>query len=357
MRTVVLAIPLVFVVACGAGGGGHEPAVDDDSGADARSDAAVTVDAGGRVDAGGDASTVRDAGADTGLPLRDASADASSSDLDASGDARADTGAPPDASTPDDAGASPCEPGGSGRASDDDAGSTTATSGYGDVNINVASSNQIVFFQTTLTVPVEPPGGLGTLFLWPGLQPDGANFDTLNNGVLQPVLTWGGTCAPMAPSDPYASWWVSGQYVNTYIQPSSPNYAAYNGCHGGPGMDVQTGDALLMTMQLDGMNWVQTVADSRSGQQVSYTLDMLGQAQTWAEFVIEPYSRPPTADVVFTSTTVTFASPERSACQPTSRGEDDYFAQPLSSADGRTCCVSRIVLRGQGVAATTPNGP
>jgi hypothetical protein len=150
---------------------------------------------------------------------------------------------------------------------------------------------------------------------------------------------------------------VSGQYVNTFIDTSSPNYANYSGCHGGTGMTVGVGDLLVMDMQLQGSNWVQTVVDSRTKEQVSYTIDMLGQAQTWAEFVIEQYSRPPTADVVFTSTTLTFASAERDACQPTSRGQNDYFSQPLSSSDGRTCCFSRIILRAQGVPATTPNGP
>jgi hypothetical protein len=110
-------------------------------------------------------------------------------------------------------------------------------------------------------------------------------------------------------------------------------------------------------MDLRGTDWVQTVLDPESGQVATYTLDMLGQAQAWAEFVIEAYNRPPVADVVFTSTAITFANSEPRACQPTSRGQNDYFATPRSSADGRTCCISRIILRAQGVPATTPDGP
>ena len=57
----------------------------------------------------------------------------------------------------------------------------------------------------------RPAAGVRHALLWPGLQPDGpgANDQPLDNGVLQPVLTWGPTCAPNAPDgDPYGSWWI-----------------------------------------------------------------------------------------------------------------------------------------------------
>ncbi len=63
-------------------------------------------------------------------------------------------------------------------------------SGFGTVLISASSTNQITRLQTEMVVPPEPPAS-GTLFLWPGLQPGGANFDPINNGVLQPVLTLG----------------------------------------------------------------------------------------------------------------------------------------------------------------------
>ncbi len=230
--------------------------------------------------------------------------------------------------------------------------------GYGFVRLAVSSSNQIVAFNTTLTVPTEPPAS-GTLFLWPGLQPNtgGANYNTLNNGVLQPVLTWGPTCAPNAPSNSFASWWISAQYVNTYITSSSPNYAAYNGCHGGPGMDVAVGDNLQITMTLSGTSWDQVITDTRTGESVSYTIDMLGQAQNLAEFVIEDDGQAPVSDVIFTSTTLTFASAQASACQPIQLGTNDYFSAPQASTNGLQCCISKVILRAQGVAATSPDSP
>jgi Putative Ig domain len=60
--------------------------------------------------------------------------------------------------------------------------------------------NQYVGLQTKITVPPLPPipsDPRATLFLWPGLQPDpnSVNFLPIDNGVLQPVLTFGHSCA------------------------------------------------------------------------------------------------------------------------------------------------------------------
>ncbi|HEX3775276.1 MAG TPA: hypothetical protein VHV51_12480 [Polyangiaceae bacterium] len=226
----------------------------------------------------------------------------------------------------------------------------TRTNGYGFVDIAASSKNQILSFATTLTVPTKPAMNTGTLFLWPGLQPGGANFDPIDNGVLQPVLTWGPTCAPNAPRNAYASWWISAQYVNTYGHDTG-----YTGCLGGDGMNVAVGDALAIVMTLNGTAWHQAVTDAASNQTVTYDIDMLGQAQNYAEFVIEQYTQDPAGDVIFTNNVVTFANSEPSACQPTVRGTNDFFTNPKASADGKTCTIDRVVLRAEGVPATTQN--
>jgi hypothetical protein len=261
-----------------------------------------------------------------------------------------------DASGPDSAaGAGPCL-GGTTYASSTTA--STPVNGYGFVELTVTAQNQVVALDTTLTVPAEPPA-TGTLFLLPGVQPAtySQNFDTLNNGILQPVLTWGPTCAPGSPATPYLSWWISGQYVNSYITSSSPNYAAYSGCHGGAGMDAQVGDNLDITMTLDGTSWLQTVTDTRTGQAVTYSIDMLGQGQNIAEFSIQEDHGAPVSDVTFTSTVLTFASAQPSSCQPVVRGTNDYFSAPQASSDGLHCCIAKVILRAQGVAATSPDMP
>jgi hypothetical protein len=88
-------------------------------------------------------------------------------------------------------------------------------------------NNSFTTFNSILVVPPLPPvpntqtDGDKTYFLWPGLQPGkvASNYQPIDNGVLQPVLTFGPTCAPgqtkEQTKDPYFGWTISGQYVNT----------------------------------------------------------------------------------------------------------------------------------------------
>ena len=152
-------------------------------------------------------------------------------------------------------------------------------------------------------------------FLWPGLQPlpGGANYQPIDNGVLQPVLTWGPTCAPNSPAQPYASWWVSAQYVNTV-----GHAPGFTGCQGGSGMNVAVGDVLIMTMTLSGTTWTQVVKSRATGDSVRFDFDLRGQSQNRAEFAIEEYSSSPTTPVVFGPTVVTTNTvPSALACVPT----------------------------------------
>jgi hypothetical protein len=243
----------------------------------------------------------------------------------------------------------PCAGGMAGPASDK--GSPTRASGYGTVEFTSSTKTQLESLETTLTVPAKPPP-MGTLFLWPGLEPlqNSANYSPIGTGVLQPVLTWGGTCAPHAPND-YSSWWISAQYVNTLA--SAPGHT---GCLGGDGMDVGVGDDLHISMSLSGTTWSQEVTDVVTGKKVTFDIDMEGQAQNWVIFSIEaPTGLQPASDVVFESTVITLAGADAAHCTPSTRGTNDFFTAPRSSADGRKCCVAKIILRGKGVPASGPN--
>lgn len=225
---------------------------------------------------------------------------------------------------------------------------TASTSGMasrsdGNVEFTGSTKTHITSLTTTLTVPAKPTSQNGTLFLWPGLEPLTQSINNL--GVLQPVLTWGGTCAPGAPNN-YDSWWISGQYV-TYT----------TSCAGGPGMDVAVGDQLNLAITLSGTTWTQTITDVQTGKTVTFDQDLKGQAQDWAIFEIESDGVPPVADVIFTSTTLTFADADPSACQPSSFGTNDYYSAPVTSTDGTSCCISKIILRANGVPPTSPNSP
>ena len=125
----------------------------------------------------------------------------------------------------------------------------------------------------------------------------------------------------------YSTWWISGQYVNTF-----GNDPGYTGCQGGPVMSVDVGDTLNIDMALAGTVWTQTVTDVQTGQSVSYSLDMMNQAQNLAYFVIEEYSSAPVSDGVFTDTTITFGSPDGADCKLTMRGQNDYVSVPSRPA-------------------------
>eukprot|EP00475_Leptophrys_vorax_P004992 TRINITY_DN12_c0_g2_i1.p1 TRINITY_DN12_c0_g2~~TRINITY_DN12_c0_g2_i1.p1 ORF type:complete len:267 (+),score=48.13 TRINITY_DN12_c0_g2_i1:76-876(+) len=219
-----------------------------------------------------------------------------------------------------------------------------AHAGYQGINFYTSTFGQITEFAMTMSVPPLPTQNAGTLFIWPGLEPlsGSANFNPINLGVLQPVLTYGPSCAPNQPSDvsskPYSSWWISGQYVNTYGQVSG-----YTGCNGGDVMKVFPGDLLFVNMSLSGRVWTQTVTSRSTGQRVAYSIDMRGQAQNWAMLVFENYGSftPSPAwsltDIVIetsvydanlcTSSSMTFPSDGRASCSGISRyGTSCYIA-------------------------------
>jgi hypothetical protein len=217
----------------------------------------------------------------------------------------------------------------------------TIVAGNGNVAFGVGPRNQIIGLTTRLFVPLKP-APVGTLFLWPGLQPgpEGANFRPINNGVLQPVLTWGKSCAPGQKPPAYDTWWISAQYVNTFGR-----RRGHRGCHGGPIMAVDPGDTLLIRMSLFKSVWRQTVLDLQSGKSVGFHISLRHQAQTNAWFEIEPAEGATIAnDVVFAATMIDFATPNPQNCYLKYRGLDDV-TKPILIDGGQSCYIDRITLR------------
>jgi hypothetical protein len=132
------------------------------------------------------------------------------------------------------------------------------------------------------------------------------------------------------------------------------SHQGFTGCQGGDVLDVEIGDQLLIDMSLEGSVWTQAItSENGSGMTVDFDIDLEDQAQAWALFEIEaPTSSRPASDVVFTNTLLVFENAEPDGCVPT-RGMNDYYSAPIQSQDGKRCCFERIVLREQGVPATT----
>lgn len=206
----------------------------------------------------------------------------------------------------------------------------------------VSAPNKIKRFETILTVPKKPERR-STLFIWPGLQHSGgADPGRFGNGVLQPVLTWGPSCNPMAPREgsDYSSWWISGMYVNVSTGAAGPG-----GCAGGDPMDVEVGDRLYIDFSVEGTEWTQTVLNLTNMNSVDFTFDLEGQDQNWAIWDIETAgSSRPAEDTYFEKSVLTFESPVTD-CQPSSAPEVDYFSAPILSPDGLHCCYEKMILK------------
>jgi hypothetical protein len=336
----------VATTGCGSSGASTSPSFEPSPGTTSGDDAGEPVRS-ADTDAGAQSpmESAVDAGS-SGSPGSSSDGSAGSQSGDAAGDGSTDA-APAD----DDAG-SPCS-GGKALSASDSPGVMASTESAA-VKWIVASTTQLVGLWTTMIVPAKPAATSGTLYVWPGIQPfsNSQNFNPIGNGILQPVLSIGGTCAPGAPND-YASWWISGQYVNVSTGAAGPT-----GCLGGDGMDVAVGDQLDIALTLSGTTWTQVIADRQTGKTVQFPMDLKGQGQNWATLAIEqPTSLKPISDAVFTATRLQFAASSPTSCQPSQHGPTDYFATPYVSMDGKSCCVSRVILRASGVAATTTNGP
>ena len=216
---------------------------------------------------------------------------------------------------------------------------------YAGVKMLSPATSPMLSLKTTMEVPAKPTARQ-TLFIWPGLQNRSGAADPgrVGNGVLQPVLTWGPSCAPKRPSDGYAEWWISGMYVNV-----TTGAAGATGCAGGDFLSTPVGHLVEIEMREDGNDWVQTMTDLTTMKTVDFTIDLKGQRQNNAMWIVEVPSGSsirPVADTIFTQNVLTFEKPvQLSTCQPTQAGSTDTFTAPILSKDGLHCCYEKIILK------------
>jgi hypothetical protein len=315
---------------------------------------------GGTAAGGGGAGGLPTPGSDVMNPILDGN---SPTGVAATGASGGHATASPDAAIASaaDAGIIATDAGGSLGANDDECGAMPSqpasgvtsgrVSGPGLIEYAVDVPNVFIGLRTTLAVPAEPPPD-GQIFIWPGLQPTphGENLEPIGNGALMSVLAWGPSCPADAPES-YSTWWIVPMYSN--ISSSDPQYA---GCHSGKVELAKPEQRLDIDMHLDGTTWVQKVVNRDTTAASDFRLDLNGQAQGRVFFDIElPTSNKPTEDIVFTNTVLSMDTSAPDACEPVTRGMNDFASKPRVSKDGKHCCIDRIVLRAAGVMATTPD--
>jgi hypothetical protein len=217
------------------------------------------------------------------------------------------------------------------------------------VEYHTKDENEWLNLSGTMIVPAKPPAS-GVIFVWPGTQtmPGTSKVQPVGEGVLQPVLTWGSSCVPGALPG-HDTWWISPVYVN-----EGTNIRELAGCHGGSVIRTDVGDRLDFVMHLNKTTWEQTVVDTNSKQMTKFDIDLRGQPQQRALFEIElKTSAKPVADSIFENVVLTMRDPDPGACALNNAGMNDYVSQSRVSADGTRCCIERIVLRADGVPASS----
>lgn len=223
---------------------------------------------------------------------------------------------------------------------------------YGTIIYSADPTNALIAASMDMIVPPQP-AATSTLFLAPNLQPvaQSASFQPIGLGVLEPVLTWGGSCAltPQPQPAQYSTWWISGQYLN------GGSYPNHTGCLSGEVLTANVGDTLHIVFQLTGTVWLQTISNLSTGRSVTFSIDMLGQAQTQLVFNIIQYNVPPAGDTIFQNIQFTAARPDAGFCVPDIMGITDAASAGVVSSDSRTCQIAKVILRARGVAATTSN--
>jgi hypothetical protein len=178
------------------------------------------------------------------------------------------------------------------------------------------------------------------------------DFNPIGNGALMSVLAWGPLCAPDAPTS-YETWWTAPMYSN--ISSSDSQYA---GCHSGKVLPARSKHFLEIDVRVEGTTWIQKILNRDTMEASDFSLDLKEQEQGRVFFDIElQTSNKPTEDVIFTNTVLSMDISDPSACEPVMRGTNDFASKPRISADGKHCCIDRIVLRAPRVMATTMDPP
>lgn len=223
-------------------------------------------------------------------------------------------------------------------------------SGSGLIGYELKAPNVFTRLRTTLAVPAEPVAN-GQIFIWPGIQPTptSTNLQAIGNGAFMSVLTWGPSpCAAGAPSG-FSTWWIAPTYSN--LGASDPQYS---GCHSGKVTLAEPRQFLDVEIRADGTKWIQKLVNRDTMEASQFSMDLKGQAQGRTFFAIElPTGNKPSEDIIFTNTVLSMDMPDPDACQPFMRGTNDFASKPRVSADGKHCCIDRIVLRAPRVMATT----
>jgi hypothetical protein len=221
----------------------------------------------------------------------------------------------------------------------------------------VPPPNQIIDFQTTTVAPTLPPASSNNsayIDYWPGLEPltNSVNYLPTNGGLLQPAMLvgasaqgWGGNSSYYNSNGvpPIVEGAIGNQGNsaavgdNNFNNPGSPN-----------GFTVLPGDVIAEDMVLDQTtgDWTVNFTDTTSNRSNTLILNMQGQGQNFAIFALETwYGMPLNNPVIFTNSTLTFASPDTTGICTSSGPSNNYVTTPPTlDSTGTKCSIAEVIL-------------
>jgi hypothetical protein len=221
--------------------------------------------------------------------------------------------------------------------------------------IEVPTPNQIIGFQTTTVAPPLPASSSisgAYIAYWPGLEPltNSVNYLPTNGGVLQPALLFVGAVS--------TGWGANSSYYNSngippIVEGAMGNSAAvgddnFNNPGDPNGFTVLPGDVVAEDMVLDQTTgyWTVNLTDTTSNQSNTLVINMQGQGQNYALFAMEiGYGLPVTNPVIFTNSTLTFASPDTTGICTSSGPSNNYVTTPPTlDSTGTKCSIAEVIL-------------
>jgi hypothetical protein len=220
--------------------------------------------------------------------------------------------------------------------------------------IEVPTSNQIIGFTTTTVAPPLPAASSNSsayISYWPGLEPlaNGVNYLPTNGGLLQPALL------VIAAAQ---GWGADGGYYNSNGIPpivqgwsSPPESGGVNNFNSSnnDGINPLPGDVIAEDMVLDQTTgyWTVNLTDTTLNQSNTLIINMQGQAQNVAIFALETgYGMPLNNPVIFTNSTLTFASPDTAGICSSSLGASNNYVltPPTLDSTGTKCSIAEVIL-------------
>ncbi len=232
----------------------------------------------------------------------------------------------------------------------------TITTSWYEPTLDVPPPNYVVRATThTVVAPIDNTSTNPNQYwnYWIGLDPARANFGAINNGVLQPVLTF---------YAPYQNWSALSVYDNDQnpsgtsqipiIEGQQSTYPdqidGINSFNSATYFAPNVGDSIAMAITFDStsQDWTVVTNDTTLRESNTLIVNLSGQQQNYVYFALEiDNGMPVTYSPVFTKTVITFAQPDISGICSDATGQRNNYTMtpPQLDSTKKVCTIAQII--------------